>query len=199
MSYIIVSGTPGTGKSTVSKLLSEEFGCKQIEVSDFAIKKNAVVPDETGRNTYVINEDLLKDEILKESNECTILITHYPDVFLDDDRFYLNTIFVILLRTNPLILMKRLKNKGWDERKIKENVLAEAFNTIAEDIYDYKDMVIEIDTSNLNPEETLDSILNKVNAFDFGISINWLLDESLVDFITSLVDRFNLNNNGIGY
>nr|WP_292319453.1 AAA family ATPase [Caldisphaera sp.] len=196
--FIIISGTPGTGKSSIGKILSEEINCKYIEVSEFAIKKGLVVPDETGRNTYVIKEEELKEEILKESNGLTILITHYPDVFLDDDRFYFNTAFVLLLRTNPLILMKRLENKGWDHKKISENVLAEAFNTIAEDIYDYNDMIIEIDTTNLKPEDSLGIIFDKISSLDFGIKINWLIDESLVNFISSLVDRINLNYNRVG-
>jgi adenylate kinase len=196
--FIIISGTPGTGKSSIGKILSDEINCKYIEVSEFAIRKGLVLPDETGRNTYVIKEDELKEEILKESNGLTILVTHYPDIFLDDDRFYLNTAFVILLRTNPLILMKRLENKGWDNKKIYENVLAEAFNTIAEDIYDYNDMIIEIDTTNVKPEDSLNVIFNKVASLDFGIKINWLLDENLVNFISFLVDRINFNDNRIG-
>ena len=196
--FIFISGTPGTGKSTLAKLLSEELNCNYIEVSDFAIKKKLVIPDETGRDTYVIKEDELKEEILKEKGEgLTILVTHYPDVFLDDDRFYLNTLFLILLRTNPKSLMDRLKKKGWDEKKVNENVLAEAFNTIAEDIYDYKDMVIEIDTSNENQNNLLDIVFNKIYTLDFGIRINWLLNETLVNFISSLVDSLNFNNNGI--
>lgn len=196
--FIIISGTPGTGKSSIGKKLSDEINCKYIEVSEFAIRKGLVLPDETGRNTYVIKEDELKEEILKESNGLTILVTHYPDIFLDDDRFYLNTAFVILLRTNPLILMKRLENKGWDNKKIYENVLAEAFNTIAEDIYDYNDMIIEIDTTNVKPEDSLNVIFNKVASLDFGIKINWLLDENLVNFISFLVDGINFNDNRIG-
>ncbi|MFP3230602.1 MAG: AAA family ATPase [Caldisphaera sp.] len=196
--FIIISGTPGTGKSSIGKILSDEINCKYIEVSEFAIRKGLVLPDETGRNTYVIKEDELKEEILKESNGLTILVTHYPDIFLDDDRFYLNTAFVILLRTNPLILMKRLENKGWDNKKIYENVLAEAFNTIAEDIYDYNDMIIEIDTTNVKPEDSLNVIFNKVASLDFGIKINWLLDENLVNFISFLVDGINFNDNRIG-
>jgi len=196
--FIIISGTPGTGKSSIGKILSDEINCKYIEVSEFAIRKGLVLPDETGRNTYVIKEDELKEEILKESNGLTILVTHYPDIFLDDDRFYLNTAFVILLRTNPLILMKRLENKGWDNKKIYENVLAEAFNTIAEDIYDYNDMIIEIDTTNVKPEDSLNVIFNKIASLDFGIKINWLLDENLVNFISFLVDGINFNDNRIG-
>ncbi|AFZ70975.1 putative nucleoside kinase, CMP and AMP kinase [Caldisphaera lagunensis DSM 15908] len=196
--FIFISGTPGTGKSTLAKLISEELNCNYIEVSDFAVKKNLVIPDETGRDTYVIKEDELKEEILKEKGKgLTILVTHYPDVFLDDDRFYLNTLFLILLRTNPKILMDRLNKKGWDEKKVKENVLAEAFNTIAEDIYDYKDIVIEIDTSNENPNNLLDIVFNKINTLDFGIRINWLLNETLIDFISSLVDDVNFNNDRI--
>ncbi|MDP8003666.1 MAG: AAA family ATPase [Caldisphaera sp.] len=204
MHFIIVSGTPGTGKSSIASIIStsivineisNENKCDVIEVSDFAIRKNVVMPDDTGRETYVIDEEKLKDEILKESkgSKCYLLVTHYPDLFLDDERFYKDTIFTILLRTNPVVLMKRLKEKGWDETKIIENVLAESFNFIAEEIYDYKYDVIEIDTSNLEPEISLDLIFKKLYDSDFGIYIDWLSFENLLGFISDLVNRFNPN------
>ena len=47
MSRIVITGNPGVGKRTISKLLSKRLGFKLINLNEFVIKNKLVYPDKT--------------------------------------------------------------------------------------------------------------------------------------------------------
>ncbi len=176
---VIVAGTPGVGKTTFAQLLAAELRCGVVEPSRLAVERSLGTPDPEREGTLIIDEDRLIEAIKGEiRGPCTVIATHYPGLFLDDDELYQMTAVVALLRANPLLLFSRLESRGWERRKILENVMAEALGVVAEELLEHQDMVFEVDTSWADARVSLGSFFDKVEAWDAGIRIDWLsLDE----------------------
>ncbi|MGC9071715.1 MAG: AAA family ATPase, partial [Acidilobus sp.] len=98
---IIVAGTPGVGKSTFASALAEFLGCKVVEPSRIAVERSLGTPDPERDGTLIIDEDRLLEAVRGEARgRCTIIATHYPGLFLDDDELNQMTPLVALLRLN---------------------------------------------------------------------------------------------------
>jgi adenylate kinase len=67
---------------------------------------------------------------------------------------------VVVLRSDPRVLEKRLRAKGWSARKIQENVLAELLDSclIAAIGYYGAKRVLQFDTSSSNLKESIASV-----------------------------------------
>ena len=110
---ISVTGTPGVGKTTVSKLVALKLGLLYVDVGGFARKKGFVVGREGGSD--VVDEKKVKVR-LSRMDDC-VLDWHYSETLGAD--------YVCVLRLPPLLLFERLSKKRYSKRKLKENLLAE--------------------------------------------------------------------------
>jgi adenylate kinase len=110
---IAVTGTPGVGKTMVAAHVSDTLKIEHIDVSQTASKMGAVIKKEEG--SLVVDTDILRENLQKMDN--IIIDSHFAEVFDVD--------FVFVLRCEPKILYERLRKRGYSEKKIKENVLAE--------------------------------------------------------------------------
>ncbi|MCD6226888.1 AAA family ATPase [Candidatus Micrarchaeota archaeon] len=115
---ILITGVPGTGKTTLSQYLSQKLGYHLININDIAKKFKTG----TGRwGESIINIKKSEKEINKilKDNDNVIIEGH-----LGCD-MKLNVDIVIVLRCNPKTLKKRLKKRGYPQDKITENIEAE--------------------------------------------------------------------------
>lgn len=183
---IIVTGTPGAGKSSLAASLSELLDCRIV--GDLNLLDVATVEDPTGRETRLINEEKARDaikDISSSSLGCLIVDTIHPTLWFDD----VNTVFVLLLRAHPRTIMERLEQRGWSRKKIVENVLAEAFGEIAEELHHFglSDLTIEVDTTGRSSGEALSEALRKLYDWDVGIRIDWLSLPDVTDLVALLL------------
>ncbi|MEM4598698.1 MAG: AAA family ATPase [Candidatus Diapherotrites archaeon] len=121
--HIIITGSPGTGKTTLSKKLSRIMKHRCINELEFAIAKKIGHWD-TKENELVVPLTKLKKELLKEikSERNLILEGHLLcEVKLPVDA-------VILLRVDPEILNERLEMKKYSVTKIADNVFCEGID-----------------------------------------------------------------------
>jgi len=148
---IVITGSVGTGKTTIAKLLAERLKMKVIHVSDFVKKKHIYSKIVDGELIVKMNE--LKKELNKLNN--VILESHLLC------EFKLSDAIVIVLRCRPEILEERLKKRAYSEDKIRENLEAEALDYCSiKAVENYGDSrVYEIDVSNLSPESAVEEIL----------------------------------------
>ncbi len=183
---LVVAGTPGVGKSTFARLLAAELNCGVIEPSSIALERSLGVPDPERPDTLIIDEVRLV-EAVKEGirGPCSVIATHYPSLFLEDDEIYHGTAAVALLRANPLMLASRLEARGWGRRKVLENVMAEALGAIAGELVGYEDMVFEVDTSGTDVEGSLRVFFDKLESWDVGIRIDWLALDEVSDAVVA--------------
>ena len=210
MSYytkiIFITGTPGTGKTTIADQLnmnlSEKSIVKLVKINDFAIKNNLIDDEDLEKDYKVINIlklDKKLNEVINDffSNEDDLknlkIINFFNDfnyskiVIVEGHLSHLcflggNVDKIIVLRLNPEILENRLKLRDYAAAKINENLESEVLGICSIEAHDiHGDKVNEIDTSGLSIENVLDvltSVLHDEKSYPIGhIDFsNWILD-----------------------
>ncbi len=140
---ILITGTPGTGKTSVSKRLSQLIKMEVVHLNDIIFEKNIYKEYDKERESYVV--DLEKMERICKAYENVIIEGHLAHYCMRDGDI------IIILRANPLTLKKRLKRRGYNIKKIEENVEAEIVDAITQEVLDlserYDVEIYEIDTS----------------------------------------------------
>ena len=148
---IFISGTPCTGKTTVSELLSTKLDCRLIKINNLALENDFVLGIDEDKGYKVIDIDRLNEkvlEIISQNDELLIFEGHLSHLCDGADK-------VIVLRLRPEILESRLMARDYSEAKILENLEAEAMGVCTAEAYEkYGDKVCEIDVSDLTIDET---------------------------------------------
>jgi len=174
---IIISGTPGTGKTIVASILAKKINGLHIDLSKLVLKERLYKEIDKERETIVADLNKLIPrliEIIKSTNSPIIIEGHYAEIVpasLID--------VAIILRTHPKELEKRLKEKNFKESKIRENIQAEILGVCSYNALNTygKEKIYEIDTTSKTPNETVELILKIIEGKDdkYRIGkIDWL-------------------------
>ncbi|MCE4615385.1 MAG: adenylate kinase family protein [Desulfurococcales archaeon] len=189
---IIITGTPGTGKTSISTLVSGELECIHIDVSQLVNQMKLGKNDPTGRQTLVLSSPqkvIQHIEEVHKKSKCIIIDTHYPSIFSSLAR---DVIAVFVLRTHPKTIIKRLARRGWIKNKVIENAEAELIGVIDNEAREQFDCVFSIDTTSKTVSETallIKKLIDKIGqepCLGQGRFIDWLDDESAIAAVLSI-------------
>ncbi|MBY9010894.1 MAG: AAA family ATPase [Candidatus Lokiarchaeota archaeon] len=183
MQILIVSGTPGTGKTTISNNLTNFIEAKVISLNELAISENLIEKFDTKRETSIIDTNKLIrflieliEDYEKKDPEFLIIESHFSDIVPEQ---YIN--FVIILRCDPDELYTRLSRRGYKKEKIRENVQSEILGNSVNYFINkpLNTPILEIDTSKVDIESITKTIVgiitNKIDIKDFYVGkIDWL-------------------------
>ncbi|MCD6403350.1 MAG: adenylate kinase family protein [Candidatus Aenigmarchaeota archaeon] len=155
---IAITGTPGTGKTTVAKLLAKKLGWRYVSVNDIVFEKKLYLGFDEKRKSYDVDMKALNKEIeaLRKTGENIILDGHLSHLLKVDK--------VIVLRCRPDVLKKRLEKKYDWYTKIYENIEAERFGVILEEALKSNREVYEIDTTDKEVKEVVEACVNIVEG-----------------------------------
>lgn len=161
MTIVSISGTPGTGKTEVAKILveklNEEEGSEKwrlIDLNRLAEQKKLYSGYDKKRRCSIIDTDALSREIGRIGDQDLVLESHYAHDMPAD--------LIIILRTNPGVLRERLRAKGWKSAKIEENALAEIMEVCKSEALDTGKRVFEVDTTKKKPEKIAEEIISLI-------------------------------------
>ncbi len=146
---IALTGTPGVGKTTVSKVL-EKRGFDVLDLNGFIRDKGLLEKEDPERKSFEVDIETLKRSFNDENIEADIIEGHLSH--------HLPISTVIVLRCSPSVLEERMENKGWDRDKIEENLEAEMIDIILMEALQNSDEVLEIDTTDREPVEVASSV-----------------------------------------
>ena len=149
---IAVTGTPGVGKTTVSKLLSKRLGYEYISIREFAVERG--IGEKVG-DEIEIDVDELAEKMVEEFKGKNVVIDGHLSHFVPSD-------VVIVLRAHPRLVAERLKDRGYSRKKLAENVEAELIDVILVEALEENERVIEVGTTGKTPEEVVDEIIDLI-------------------------------------
>jgi len=136
---IAVTGTPGVGKTSACAFVKN---MRVVHVSDLLDELGLATGYDSKRKTKVVDTTKLAREVDKLPGDMLLEghLSHllHPDV-------------AVVLRCSPAVLEKRLRTKGWSEKKVRENVEAEAVDVILIEAMECVPTVLEIDTTKKRP------------------------------------------------
>ncbi|MFP4112281.1 MAG: AAA family ATPase [Candidatus Woesearchaeota archaeon] len=145
---IAVTGTPGTGKTTLAKKLAKRLGYKLFDVNKFLDEnKSAISGFDYNRDSKIIDVNKLTKDIkrfIKENDIRDIVIDSHMSHILPKNIVDL----VIVARTNLKVLKKRLEKRKYSKEKVRENLDSEIFEICLNETIEKKHKFIQIDTTN---------------------------------------------------
>lgn len=162
---IAITGTPGTGKSFLSKKLAKKLDFSYVELNAVIRKNKLYESYDRKRKTYVVDTNRLKNYFKKIKGNI-IIDSHISHLFDGMD-------LVIVLRCRPEILKRRLKKKKWSKSKIRENVEAEMISLISWEARQRYKSVFDVDTTRGKPLEAMETII-KGKGSKYKRQIDWL-------------------------
>ena len=153
---IAVSGTPGTGKTMLSKMIVSmlrdvNIKAFRLDITDFAKKEKFYDYYDDESESYVVDENKLSDAFVKfvkdENSDVFVLDGHMSHLISKDI-----VDLVIVTLCNISVLKRRLSERGYGEGKIRENIDSEIMRICLNESYDEGHAVIEIDSTDKNSE-----------------------------------------------
>ena len=151
---LALTGTPGTGKSTVAQMLSDG-GCIVVSVESLAEQNSLLGEVDPADGARVIDTDALHDALAPEWEsppEGTVVVDGHLSHHLPCDA-------VAVLRCSPEILDSRLTSRGYTAEKVQANceweLLGGAWNEREGDT-----PWCEFDTSHGSVDSVVDSLSN---------------------------------------
>ncbi len=160
---IALTGTPGTGKSTISRILKKR-GFRVHRLDEVARERAWILGVDEERDSLIVDLERLGEYVRVNEG---IFVAHYSHLLPVD--------LVIVLRTHPEVLRRRLEARGFDEAKIRENVEAEAMSLITSEAIELhgRERVQEVDTTNLNPATAADEVVAIIKGRRPGAWVDW--------------------------
>ncbi len=157
---IVITGTPGTGKTSVTKKLKKMVDAEFISINSLLEDYDLNLGTDEKRGYKIVDTESMipiVDDIKKKTSKDIVFEGH-----LAQD--YPNADLVVVLRCDPKILRERLNTRNWKDSKIDENVSAEILAVCTSESYDsYGDKVQEVDTSICSVDEIADVIVRIMN------------------------------------
>ncbi|TVY81015.1 Adenylate kinase isoenzyme 6-like protein HBR1 [Lachnellula suecica] len=157
---IIVTGTPGVGKTTHCEILAENTGLKHLSINDVVKNRGCHDGYDDEFKSWIVDEDKLLDAIEDEVKLGGYIIDwHACDLF---PKSWID--LVVVLRVDSKQLYDRLKARNYPEAKLQENVDSEIMEVLlqeARESYD-EEIVVEL-TSNSTDE--MDKNIERIESW----------------------------------
>lgn len=151
---ILITGTPGTGKSTLSAEISTNLGLRHIDLSEFAKERHLLAGHDDTLNCDYLHEDAVLDALEPIMADGGVVLDHHSSDWFPERWIQM----VVALRTTTEALYDRLQERRYAPRKLEQNMQAEIMQVCRDEAKESypKARFIELDSSS---EEQLASNL----------------------------------------
>jgi adenylate kinase len=155
MAIICVSGTPGTGKTTVAKILSSALKHEYVDVTKLIKRERLYDRYDSKHKSYEVDIKKLTLRLAKTiaKNKKIVIdshLSHYlPKKYVD---------FCVVCKCELKELKKRLEKRRYSKAKVRENLDAEIFDVCLNEALENELEVSIMDTSSKHRREFKNSM-----------------------------------------
>lgn len=158
---IVISGTPGVGKTLISKALSSKIGAQVISLSDLVKREKLYKGVNRMRDTLIVDLERTAKrvrEVISSTEGDVIVEGHFAAEVVPPE----SVSMAFVLRRDPEELRLILKGRNYSEGKVMENVASEILDVC---LYDAVrrfgvDRVHEINVSSRGVEEVVEEMVD---------------------------------------
>jgi adenylate kinase len=150
---IVITGTPGTGKSAIAKKLAAQLGLELIDLKEIVRERKL----SAGRQHEVDLRKLAAALRFLRAKRDYVAEGHLAcELELPAD-------FIFVLRTEPRVLRRRLLKRGYGERKLGDNIAAELLDYCTQRVgQEYRKKPLELDTSHRSAASSVRAIVRAI-------------------------------------
>jgi adenylate kinase len=157
---VLVTGTPGTGKTTTSRILARELRASYLDPRSLLGQKGVDYIYDRNRRTRVVSLRRLRSALCKRAARLDFGLVIDSHIALETGPLP-KLVRAIVLRCNPIVLERRLERKRWSKSKVGENLLAEILDVCLWDAvkaYGWN-KILEIDTTRKSTRHVVELVM----------------------------------------
>lgn len=147
MKAVVVTGSPGTGKTKIAKKIAKEKNAKYLDVNKIIKKYKLREEYDKKRKTWIVDVSKLNKvliDLIKKSKKKLVIDSHLSH-YLPKEHVSL----CVVCKCDLKILKKRLEKRGYSKAKIRENIDAEIFDVCLNEAKEFGHKVKVVDTTKL--------------------------------------------------
>lgn len=141
-----ITGSPGTGKKTISPLVAKELRLDCLSLNEFASSQGLL---KRGEAEGTVDTGEMRSKLAPRLAGPGVAYGHLLPYVVGSD----SVEKVAVLRCEPKVLKRRLLARGYPPRKVAENVEAELIGVVSADAYEAFGgrKTFEVDTTRSSP------------------------------------------------
>jgi len=165
---IVITGNPGVGKHTITHEIIKRLNFDVLDINTIA-KDSGLFEEREETNDIDVKklEKILKQKISKKN----VIVGHLAPYVLRKNQVKI----MIVLRRSPYDLIPVYKDRGYSDKKSKENTESEILGIIAHDaISKFQEKVFQINVSKKTISEVVENIMGVITKNSGGEEVDWL-------------------------
>jgi len=163
MAFICITGTPGTGKTELSKILARKLGYKRLDVKNIIKKQRLFDYFDKSKKTYIVDPEKLNPYLIKiiKKEKNLIIDSHLshclPKKYVD---------LCIVAKCNLKVLKQRLEKRRYNKSKVRENLDSEIFDVCLNEAREKDHNTLKIDSTKKIADNTINRVLAEVKKLE---------------------------------
>ncbi|CAI2730048.1 unnamed protein product [Schistosoma spindalis] len=126
---ILITGTPGTGKTTISKEVSRRSSLNYISINDVAKEEELYDGYDEANQCHILDEDRILDELEDVMSSGGQIVDYHSCEFFPERWF--DAVFV--LRTDNTVLYPRLTSRNYSSEKVSDLIHCEIVQVVLDE------------------------------------------------------------------